>query len=376
MDFGAWQAFLGDMLREPENGFLVSASAEGRIPVGYTCSYVPQVILSVDGLVPVRLRAPGAAGTEIADIYLSNVVCSYTRSLLEFAMDGRYDFLGGWVFASGCDHIRRLLDNLVYLRTPRFTHMVDVPHRRGAMALAWYEEELCVLCARLSAAFGVDTGRAALSRAISRYNDFNRKVQIIGDCRKEKNPPVSGTEFQRIMIASLSGGRDQMMAALDRMAGEIPGRPGNNRYRARLMVVGGNVDDTAFIELLESSGGIVVADRFCTGSIPETELIDEGGDPLKAIAKYTLDRQACPRMMEDFTERMAAILRTRDEYQADGVVIENLKFCDIWGIESALLVQALRDAGVPVLRVERDYRQGSEGQLRTRVQAFIESMGK
>ncbi len=376
MNFDAWQSELSGMLRDPENDFLKNAVAAGKVPVGYTCSYVPQVILSVEGLVPVRMRAPGAAGTEIADIYLSNVTCSYARSLLEYAMDGLYDFLGGWVFASGCDHIRRLLDNLSYLTKPGFTHMLDVPHRQGAEALAWYEGELAALCAELSAAFGVDTGRTALARAILRYNDFNRKVKAIGDRRKETYPPISGTEFQRILIASLSGGRERMTDVLDQMVEELLIRPGIQTYRARLMVVGGNLDDTAFIQVLESTGGIVVADRYCTGSIPGMELIDETADPLKAVATYTLGQTACPRMMEDFETRLKAILQIRKDFDADGVVIENLKFCDIWGIESALLIQGLRDAGVPVLKLERDYRLGGEGQLRTRIQAFIESMGK
>ena len=107
MDFNTWQSILDEIMGEPENDQLEKAMANGRIPIGYTCSYVPRVILSVDGLVPVRMRAPGIAGTEIADIYLSKVTCSYARSLLEFAMDDRYAFLGGWVFAASCDHLRR-----------------------------------------------------------------------------------------------------------------------------------------------------------------------------------------------------------------------------------------------------------------------------
>jgi len=57
-------------------------------------------------------------------------------------------------------------------------------------------------------------------------------------------------------------------------------------------------------------------------------------------------------------------------------VIEIMKFCDLWGVESAVLAQALRTAGLPVLRLEREYALGGAGPLRTRVQAFLESMGR
>lgn len=376
MEFNAWQSILEEIIGRPENELLEKAVANGKIPIGYTCSYVPRVILSVDGLVPVRIRAPGIAGTEIADIYLSKVTCSYPRSLLEYAMDGRYEFLGGWVFAASCDHLRRFLDNLDYLLKPEFTHILDVPHRRGEAALKWYVGELNILCGKLADNFGVDTGKDALSAAISRQNRFHRKLRRIADLRKMKNPPLSGTEFQRIMIASLVACRDRMEDDLERVRELLNGRRGIEDYRARLMVVGGNLDDTEFINIIESTGGLVVADRFCTGSIPGINLINEDEDPLAAIAGHTLSQTDCPRMMEDFARRFDSILRLKDEYGVDGVVVENLKFCDIWGIESGLLMTSLREAGVPALRLERDYRLTGVGQLRTRIQAFLESMGK
>ena len=67
---------------------------------------------------------------------------------------------------------------------------------------------------------------------------------------------------------------------------------------------------------------------------------------------------------------------TVKEYKIDGVVLEIIKFCDLWGVDAMPLVTALREKGIPILKLEREYRLGGEGQLRTRVQAFIESMGK
>lgn len=374
--FDRWQQELSELIREPENRHLIAAMEDGRVPIGYTCSYVPRTILSVDNLLPVRMRAPVVEGTEIADIYLSNVLCSYSRSLLESAMDRRFDFLGGWVFAAGCDHIRRLLDNLTYLNETDFTHIIDAPHRYGKEALRWYREELAVLCRKLEEKFGVDAGMNELEKAISRQNAFHAVLSEISGFRKRKNPPISGTAFQRIMIASLVSDREKMFDDLESAVEELRGRPGMRDYRARLMIVGGNIDDTEFIETIESSGGLVVADRFCTGSLPGIEVIESRDDPLTDIARHTLSRTACPRMMEGYENRLDDILRIRESYQADGVVIENIKFCDIWGIETGLLADGLKKAGVPVLRLERSYRSADEGQLRTRIQAFLERLEK
>jgi len=119
-----------------------------------------------------------------------------------------------------------------------------------------------------------------------------------------------------------------------------------------------------------------VADRFCTGSIPGLEPVTLSGDPLADMARHVFRKTMCPRMMEDFDRRVEKIIETVKEYRVDGVIIQIVKFCDIWGVESGPLVSALRDAGIPVLKLEREYRLSGEGQLRTRVQAFLESMGR
>jgi benzoyl-CoA reductase/2-hydroxyglutaryl-CoA dehydratase subunit BcrC/BadD/HgdB len=119
-----------------------------------------------------------------------------------------------------------------------------------------------------------------------------------------------------------------------------------------------------------------VADLFCTGSIPGFAPVETNGDPIKTLAEHTFKKTLCPRMMEDFDRRLKTIIDAVREYQVDGVVIEIIKFCDLWGVDSMPMVNALRKEGIPVLKLEREYSLGGEGQLRTRVQAFIESMGK
>lgn len=365
-----------DLLSEPLNHLVEQAMVEGRIPVGYTCSYVPEIMLSAGKLFPLRLRAPGITGTELADTYLSNVICSYTKSLLEFAMDGAYDRLGGVVFTANCDHMRRLMDNMVYLRRPAFSHTLDVPHKRGGPALDWFTEELRMLAEKLSDHFGVTAAGDDLSAAIGSRNTFVSLLRTIGDLRKQDPPLITGGEFHRIMTASLVTPKDLLLPLVTGFRNRAFERGGTGPFRARIMVAGGELDDLFFIDTIESMGGLVVADRFCTGSLPGLDPVPETGDPLRAVAEHTLFKVLCPRMMEEFDERAAAIRATAREYRVDGVVLQAIKFCDTWGVESSTMTAELRAAGIPVLRLEREYRHGGEGQLRTRVQAFIESMGK
>jgi len=373
MDMDKW---FSELLDDPLNELVQKAMDEGQIPIGYSCSYVPDVMLSVDGLFPVRMRAPGIAGTELADNYMSSVICSYSRSLLEFALDGRYDFLPGWVFAASCDHLRRLYDNLEYLRRPGFSRILDVPHKTGDAAITWYTEELQLLAQALADNFGVDLGPESLGKAIRQHNRFNAIVREIGEHRRNDHPVMTGTDYHRLVIASNSSPKKALIPILEKVRDDLPTRAPLPNYRARLLLVGGHLDDPGYIGIIESQGAIVVADRFCTGSYPGLMPIPETGDPIAAIAKHYLTKTSCPRMMEAFRERAEDIVSLARECRADGVVIQMMKFCDTWGVEVASFVSYIREAGLPVLRLERDYRLGGEGQLQTRIQAFIESMGR
>lgn len=365
-----------NLLESPLNDLVEQAVDEGRIPIGYSCSFVPEAFLMADKLFPVRLHAPGVAGTEIADIYLSNFICTYCRSLLEFAMDDRFDLIRGWVFVPSCAHMQRLYDNFEYLKKPAFSHVLDVPRKVTKATIDWQVEELKTLADKLSGYFNVDMSDAALNKAIADWNHFAKVIRSIGDLRKDPIPRITGTEFHRLIMAALVSPKDLILPKILDFQKEMENRESAGKFRSRLLVTGSNLHDPEFVRIIESQGGLVVADLFCTGSIPGFLPVETNGDPIRALAEHSFKKTMCPRMMEDFDRRLKIIIDTVKEYRVDGVVIEIIKFCDIWGVDSMPMVDALRKEGIPVLKLEREYGLGGEGQLRTRVQAFIESMGK
>jgi benzoyl-CoA reductase/2-hydroxyglutaryl-CoA dehydratase subunit BcrC/BadD/HgdB len=364
------------LLEKPLNHLIERAMNDGLIPVGYACSMVPEALISTGKLFPVRMRAPNTEGTEVADLYLSSVICTYARSLLEFALDDRYSLLGGYVFTAGCDHLRRLHDNLEYLKKPAFSYILDIPHRTGDAALEWTIEEMKRLASALENQFDTDMSRESIKEAIEKANVLNRALSSIGTRRKLKNPPFTGTQYHQLIMASRVSPAEYMMPLIEKFNKTVEASEGRSEYRARLMIAGSGLDDPEYTNVIESQGALVVADRYCTGSFPGLEPVDSSGDPFEALARRSLEVNRCPRMMEGFDSRAEYIAQIAEEYSADGVIIESIKFCDTWGVESAALADKLRAKGIAVLRLEREYRQSGEGQLRTRVQAFIESIGK
>jgi len=370
-------AVFDEIVDNTQNSLVREAMDVGRIPIGYTCSFVPEVLLSVGKLFPLRLRAPGIGGTQLADIYLPPIICSYCRSLLEYGMNGNYDFVGGWVFNFSCQHMNRLSDVVKNVVNPPFVHVLDALHTCTENTISWMVDELRDLAEKLSKHFDVTINDDTLKTAIDDHNQFVSVMQKIGELRKLEHPPLTGTEFQKIMTASLAAPKDLLLGRIMKEYLDLlQTRDGVKDFRARLMVLGGAMDDPKYIEIIEEMGGLVVGDHFCTGSVPGLNAIsNENLKPLERIARHTMEKP-CPRMLDAIDTRLRSVMETIEEHRVDGVIIQQLKFCDSMTYYGMAMAEYLREAGIPVLRVDREYRLSGEGQLRTRVQAFMESMGK
>ena len=143
--------------------------------------------------------------------------------------------------------------------------------------------------------------------------------------------------------------------------------------------MGSELDDYAFSEILENCRCYVAADRYCFGAYPGRQQIPlTSNEPaLDQVCRWYLETNQCPRFMsqEKIRGRREMIKHLADEYRADGVIIEQAKFCDFWGYERTLNTQVLRDEyGLPTLGIDREYVVRGSGQLATRVQAFVESL--
>ena len=144
------------------------------------------------------------------------------------------------------------------------------------------------------------------------------------------------------------------------------------------MVLGGELDNPQFMEIIEDQGAIVVTDALCFGSRIFWKDVDETAeDPLKALAQlYLADRPTCPRVYGKYPDRLKYIQNMIRDFKVDGVIFERLAFCEIWGFEKFSLTNDFKDLDIPMLAIDREYTLGAVGQLKTRVQAFLETIGR
>ena len=380
--------FFEDLLQNAFNPLIEQAKADGKVCIAYTCENVPEPLLNLDGTCSIRLTAPRTVSLDIATYYMTNLLCEPTRALLERAIEGGFSFADCIITPDGCTMMNRCVENMELLGAlgkdnPNFFHEymeIAFKNTENDVALAVLQCRNHVLTP-LHEHYGIDVSDAALRKAVADHNRLCRLIRAIGDFRKEEKPRITGYEFHVLCLASYVCPKYLILDKLEETLEELKTRePDDRPWRARVLVVGSEIDDSEFIKLIEEQGAYVCCDRFCFGSYPgRTEIVlNDGEDALTQICRHYVQHCQCPRMMsmDKVYGRKEYVAKLAGEYGADGIIYEQVKFCDPWAYERTLGSSMLNlDFGYPVLSVDRPYAiASSAGQMRTRVQAFVESM--
>jgi len=351
---------------------------EGSRVMGYLCSAIPEEVFTAAGFLPFRMRATGSTGTELSDSYFSNLNCSFVRHCFNVALSGEYDFLDGMVLVNSCDNLRRIYDHWTrQLKTP-FVRIMSLPRKTGKPQVDWFHGELVQLRKDMEEHFGIEISDDRLRESIRLHNETRRLQRQLYELRKRKKPPISGADTLVAMVAATAMPKARYNELLQELLVELRATEGIGNHRARLMVLGSILDDPAYLRVIEEQGGLVVTDSTCFGSrIMWKDVREEAGDPLHALAQhYVADRQSCPRTFGDRERRSEFVREMIREFEVDGVIGERLSFCDQWGFAQYSIKSDFEEDGIPYLPLEREYILSGVGQLRTRVQAFLEKLGE
>jgi benzoyl-CoA reductase subunit C len=367
---------IGALTRDVKNRHVDDWKASGKPVIGYFCHYVPREILLAAGALPLRLRGAGSTDSATGDAYLSGRLCTYVRHVMSLALEGHYDFLDGEVSANTCDHVRRSADLFRKKTDIAFHGFLSIPRTPRESLYDYYLNELRKLVADLEEHFGTPVGAERLRAAIRLVNETRRRLQTINSMRASDRPKLSGAEALAVHIAAHVLPPAVFNDLADRAIQAFQDRPGLDSSRARLVLVGAELDEPKYVEAIESQGALVVGDLLCFGTRSVLAPLDEDAvDPLDAIGRAYFFGSSCARMIGDFPRRWEELKDVVAAVRGDGVVFERLVFCDPWGGElHNILERAKKEDAFPVLSLTREYNVVPAGQLKTRVQAFVEKL--
>ena len=363
------------------NEYVQKYKAGGGKVVGYSCTFIPEEILHAAGVLPFRLRGIGIKSLSIGDSYFGPVNCSFPKCMVQLAGQGSYSFLDGAVITNGCDSMRRLYECWRKASEdhpgtlPPYFEYFSVPHKSVDYSIDFYEGELRNFICSLEKHFKVEIQHKNIKEAIKLYNEGRVLLQKLDAMRHSGNTPISGEDAMTALIAGHAMPRKQFNSTLKKLITGLDRAHNVSDGKKRLLLVGSASDDLDFIRVIEEAGAVVVAETVCFGSRSYATLVDETGDPVRALAAHYLESSICPRKLGYYKDRRSYILDIVKKARIDGVVLQNIRFCDLHGSENGVLERDMEAVGIPCMRLEREYGPLVEtGRIRMRIDAFIERL--
>lgn len=352
--------------------------------VAFFCTYAPREILYAADILPVRAYgAHQADEVAEADQYMfRGMFCPFSRDVLSQGLLGRYDYADGIVMASTCLHLRQTYQSWEKnVSDPDdLTHYFLMPHgTQNEGGVEYLAEKLEETVEAVEEYTGKEITEEDLQEAIEVYDENRRLMREVYEYRKEENPPVSGLQAQEMVksshVADPEEHNELLRSALEKLE-DYDGPRREPDYR--LMHISSENDDRRFMHMVEEDLPFditVVTDEACVGTRDFWNVSEDTGDgPLVDIANRYLDRPPCPNKDWPARERMEQIRELANDFDVDGALIIQQKFCDPHELDIPTEREMLEDEeDVPTLTLEFD-ASVPVGQFTTRVEAFVEQL--
>lgn len=345
--------------------------ANGGKVVGYRCLYVPEEVIWAADMLPYPLYGtPEPVG--LADAYFQACTCEFVRNLFDHALSGRLAFLDGLVLSNTCDVVRRLYD--IWSRQVETTpvYLINNPQKLLDEANQdYFLEELRRFRIRMEQLAGCEITDDKLRDAIALYNETRALLRELYELRVQDPPPLSGVEALEICTAVTVLPKERANGLLREVLAEVKARDVDDADGPRILVTGSLLDHAALIQIVEDEGGVVVIDDLCNTSRYFWHSVPDAPDPMTALYRFLNGRALCA-CMHPTEARIDHILELADTYDVEAAIDFNLKYCHPFLWEAPLLKARLEAEDIPTTVLEVGHDLSGHGQLRTRIQAFIE----
>ena len=363
---------------------LIKAQENGQKVLGTFCVYVPdEVVIAAKGIVTglcggSQFWVPG--GEKV----LPKSTCPLIKASVGARLDRTCPFFriaDMYVGETTCDGKKKAYEILAE-DVPM--HIMDVPQMKRPEDIEKWAGEIAAFAKVVEDFTGNEITVENLNEAIKVVNEKRKALARVFEARKSKVMPISGKDALLMMQIAFFDDPVRCAEMTNKLADELEQRikDGVSAFpegTKRILITGTPlaIPNWKLHHIIETSGAAVVCEEMCTGTRYFENLVDETqttlDDQYMALAKrYMKNNCAC---FTPNTGRIEDILRLAKEYDVDGVIDVNLKFCSIYDIEGYSVEKALKEAGIPVLGIETDYTDTDAEQLRTRIEAFVEMLG-
>jgi benzoyl-CoA reductase/2-hydroxyglutaryl-CoA dehydratase subunit BcrC/BadD/HgdB len=365
---------------------LMDAKAAGRAVIGTFCTFVPDEIILAADAVGVGLCAGAEFGFEDAEKMLPRSTCSLIKSFFGFKLNKVCPYIEASSMIVGettCDGKKKAYE--IFKGIQPNLYVMEVPNMKGPRDKELLKAEYGRFMAEVEKLTGVKIDADRLKKGIEIVNDRRRALHRLATLRAADPAPISGLDALLINQVAFYDDPVRFTASVNKICDELEERikQGEGVFPSgtpRVLVSGCPmaVPNWKLPSIIETSGAVIVGEESCVGERGARNLVDGSGKTLDELMDAIVERyfKIDCAIFTPNEDRLEHIEKMAGDYHADGVIHFALQFCSPYVIESYPVEQALIAEGVPAIRIETDYSLEDIGQLRTRIEAFIETIRK
>jgi len=359
---------------------LEEAKKNGIKIIGYfPGNYVPEELIYASGAVPLCLVHGGAS--QPADVALSvvpHVICPFARAQIgeRLLKNPFYSMIDMLVAPITCQHLKKVADIWEYQGNLEIFKL-GIPHQYSDdFELEYFTDRLRALKDRLQTFTGNEITNERIAGAIDLYNKMRELLRKISTIRRTSPSLVSALDFVKLNHASFYADPAFMVDVLDSIYSELKDKqPPAQTDAPRILLIGPNIGygDYRVLELVKEVGGEIVIEEICEGMRYYWNTIENTGDLFQSLTRgYLVDRVPCAFMRYSAKKRLDFALELVNDFNVSGIIWYELLYCETYDSESYYFAEKMGERNIPMLILESDYSIADTGQLRTRIEAFIE----
>lgn len=366
---------------------ILEAKKEKRKVIGTFCVYVPEeLILSLDG-VCIGLCAGVDVGSDEAEKYIPRNTCALIKAFMGFKLAGlcpyvqTTDLIVGETTCDGKKKAYEIFDEI----TGGKMYVMEVPNKKGEDGKTLWWNEVKRFADRLETLTGKKITIEKLKEASKIVNERRKALQRLSLLRSFDPAPVSGLDALLINQVSFYDDPVRFTAKVCELCDELDervkqGSGVSEKGCPRILISGSPmaIPNWKLHSVIEGSGAIVVGEESCVGERNFGAVLDDGFSSIEEGIQKIADRYmdihcAC---FTPNNERLSDIMDMAKRLKADGIIHYAIQFCTPYMVEAFKAKKVIDNKGIPFIRIETDYSMEDMGQLKTRIEAFLEMIGK
>jgi benzoyl-CoA reductase/2-hydroxyglutaryl-CoA dehydratase subunit BcrC/BadD/HgdB len=358
--------------KDPYPGIREWKAQKGRRIVGSTLADVPEEIIHSFGFLPVTLLGTHKPLKKASSLLPDNA-CSLARSNLELVLSYERDLFDGFVLPQVCDTTQHMCDIWRINFQGTYVESILLPRQVDReSARYWVGREMKRLVSSLSDWSGAQAGEETLRESIRLHNENKRLLAELYDIKRENPGTLTNRQLFSLIKLSMQADKGELNETLKSIRSSL--KIVKEEGYTPVILTGITCDPPELFDLFDEIKLNVVADTLVTGSRYLQGVVDEDGDPLEALTARHFKRGFYSPIHDDVFKNTEALAGLYRKIGAKAVVYVHIEFCESEEYDLPDLKVQMRERGVPFHTLVTEYQTLSLSAVRTRLQAFFESL--